>query len=172
MKRPSPARRIALCAVLSALCVAILAVGSLIDVLDFSLALLAGMVVLVAQTEFSRGYGWFVFAVSATLSFLLPVKTPALLFTLFFGWYPLVRFRLVPLKKWLRILIKIVLFNALVALFVFASVFLLGAEREPWWLTALTFVLVNLVFALYEPSLDRVTRFYVLHLQDRLKRFK
>ena len=85
----------------AALVVAILAVGSLIDVLDLTLALFAGVLVMIVDVEFSEGCAWSVFAVSAPLSFLLPVRTAPLLFVLFFGWYPLFRKHIRKLPRWL-----------------------------------------------------------------------
>lgn len=165
MRRNGNARKVAFCAMLSALVVAILAVGSVIGVLDLSLSLIAGAVVLLADLEFSAGYGWSVFAVSGVLSFLLPVKTPAFLFVLFFGWYPLFRKAIFRVKKPVRILIKVTLFEVLTAIYLFVSMHFLGAAEQPFWMTLLIALSANLMFGLYEPALDRVIRFY----EDRLR---
>ena len=122
MKKSGKAKKTAFCAMFAALAVAILAVGSLIDVLDLSLALLAGVVIMIVDLEFSESYAWSAFAVSALLSFLLPVRTASFLYALFFGWYPLFRKHIRTLSRWLRILIKIVLFTLLCAIALFASV--------------------------------------------------
>ena len=168
MKSSGNAKKTAFCAVFAAAIVAILTVGSLIDVLDFSLALIAGTVVMIVDLEFSEGYAWSVFTVSALLSFLLPVRSAPLFYTLFFGWYPLFRKHIRNLSRFLRILIKAVLLNALTTAMLFASVYLFGAEREPLWMILVTFLLANLVMLLYDPALDRLSAFYLFHLRDRL----
>ncbi|MBQ3865460.1 MAG: hypothetical protein II776_01060 [Clostridia bacterium] len=168
MKKESPAKKISLCAVLAATVVAILAVGSLVDVLDISLALVAGAVVMAVDLEFSEGAAWSVFAVSAALSFLLPGKSAVVLYALFFGWYPLFRKHLTRLPKWLAFLLKLLTFDLLMGAYLFLSLRFFGAESGPVWMLALTAVLANLLFLLYDPALDRLAAVYVLRIRPRL----
>ena len=168
MKSSSAAKKTALCAMLAALSVAILAIGTLVEVLDISLAVIAGAAVMLADLEFSEKHGWSVFAVTALLSFLLPNKSPSLLYALFFGWYPLFRRHLASWKKWLRILVKFVLFNALIAAYLSLSLLLIGPLQTPFWMLILTILAANAMFCLYDPALDRLTALYVLRFRDRL----
>ena len=82
---------------MAALCVVILFLGSIVESLDISLAILAGLVVMIVSTEYADRVGFFVFATASVISLMLPVKSAGILFLAFFGWYPLV-------QKWIQML--------------------------------------------------------------------
>lgn len=67
-------------------------IGALFDVLDLSVAALASMCVALVLAELGARWAFLVYAVAAVLSFLLlPVKTPAILFSGFLGFYPITK---------------------------------------------------------------------------------
>lgn len=168
MRDPSNVKKISICAMVAALCVAVMALGSLIDVLDASLSLIAGVLVLIVDLEFTGAYSWSVFLVAAPLSFLLPLKSPAILFAGFFGWYPLVRKALDRLAKPLKWLVKLVFFNLLFALYLSLSILFFGVEEGPGWLLAVTAVLGELFFILYDLALNRFIFLYFMRFRHRL----
>ena len=67
------------CAMLCALSVIILSLGSLIEVLDISVAVFASLLCIYAVIEIGGAYPWLVWLVTSVLALLLlPQKTPAL----------------------------------------------------------------------------------------------
>ena len=85
-------RRLAVSAMLAALGVVLLLLGSFVEVLDLSMAAIASMLVVFAVIEMSRRYGVLIYAVTAVLSLLLlPTKTPALVYAAFAGYYPVLK---------------------------------------------------------------------------------
>lgn len=168
MRDGSGAKKISICALMAALCVAVLALGSLVDVLDASLAMIAGVLVWIVDVEFSSAYAGSVFATAAVLAFLLPMKSPAVLFAGFFGWYPTARKCLDRFPKALQWLVKLLLFNVLMALYLYLSVRLFGVESGPVWLWGVTVALGETLFVLYDLALNRFLFLYFLRFRDRL----
>ncbi len=159
-------KMLALASLAAALCVIVMALGSLVEILDLSLAILAGLIVAIMAQEYGDRWGWAVFAVAGLLSLLLPEKSAGIAFLLFCGWYPIVQKKLHLLKPFLCRLVKEVLFNAVLALDLFLSVKILGAESR--WILAATVVLGNVCFVFYDLLLDRFLLWYIIKLRDRL----
>ena len=72
-------RQLTVCAMLTALGVIFLGIGSLLEVLDISMAVIASICVIITVIEYGKGAPWMVFAATAILSFLLiPNKLPSI----------------------------------------------------------------------------------------------
>ena len=147
---------------------AIHAMGSLMESLDFSLAVISGLLVYVLSVEYGDRMAMGVFGVAGILSLLLPLKTPAVFFLCFFGWYPVAQKKIRKLPPILCRIIKFLLFNAVFALLLFLSA-LVTQTRELWWIYAALAVLGNLCFVLYDLLLDRFLIWYLLKLRKRLR---
>lgn len=77
---------------LAALSTVILFMGTIIDALDLSCAVLAGFAVLAMRIRHGRAGSFAVYCVTAVLSFaLLPNKVPAVLYVFYGGLYPLLK---------------------------------------------------------------------------------
>ena len=155
-------------ALLAALGVVVLAVGALVDVLDLSMAAIASLTVVLAVIELRGPYPYLIYAVTSVLALLLlPVKTPGLLYALFAGYYPIVKrvfeSRFSRPVAWL---LKIILFNAALALCVFLAVRFLMApgtvQRWHYWLL----LIGTPVFLLYDFALTRLITVYLLRWRD------
>lgn len=154
---------------MAALVVAILSVGSLMESLDLSLSIIAGLIIDIVCTEYGYRFGLAVFSVSGLLSlFVLPVKSPAILFLALAGWYPIVQKKINTLKPILARIVKTVIFNAVLILLLVLSFFVTGVP-EVSWIYATLFVLGNACFVLYDLLLDRFFLWYLLKLRKRLK---
>lgn len=78
-------------AVAAALATVIMYIGSLFDKIDLASAFLASVCVAVVMAEVGFRRAIAVYAVSALLAFVvLPSKTVSVLFTAFFGYYPVI----------------------------------------------------------------------------------
>ena len=159
---------LSVCSLMAAMCVAVLSIGSLIESLDITLAMLAGVVVMVVATEYGDRAGFAVFAVAGLLSLLLPGKSPAILFLALGGWYPIVQKKINMLQPLLARVVKFAIFNGVLILLLLVSVGVTGIT-DPKWMYAALFVIGNLCFYLYDRLLDRVMIWYILKLRKRLK---
>ena len=166
--------RLAFCSLLSALGVLILYLGSLLDVLDLSAAVLASFAVVVATIEYGRGAGGLVWATVSVLGLLLLPGLPfaALTFTLFAGYYPILKgifeSRLRPLHSWIC---KLITFELALAVLMLLSLTVLaeGVTPAPYLLLGFA-VLANLVFVVYDIALTRLIAFYIFRLRKHLHR--
>ena len=154
-------------ALMAALAVAIIAVGSLVETLDLSLAVIAGLVVMICATEYGDRVGLAVFAVAGLLSLLLPMRSGPICFLLLFGWYPVAQKKLHQLPPVLCRIVKTLIFNAALALALVLSWYLTGVETK--LIYGALFVLGNLMFVLYDTLLERFLIWYILKIRPRIK---
>lgn len=84
-------RRMVVCALLIALGVVIMMVGSLIDVLDLCTAAVVALACVVVKIEYGRAYPWAVYAGTAILALLLTPQKGAALVYAAFGYYPILK---------------------------------------------------------------------------------
>ena len=165
----------AIAAVASALGVVTLMLGSLVQVLDISMAVIASLFVVFGVIELRGHYPYLIYAVTAILALLLlPVKSAALIYLLFAGYYPIVKALLEGhLPPYLAWILKFVVFNAALGLALLASLKLFVAEIPAewvryWWLI----FLLEPVFLLYDIALTRLITVYVLRWRSRLRFLK
>ncbi len=153
---------------MAATCVAILSIGSVFESLDVTLAVFAGLAVMVIATEYGDRAGFSVYAVAGLLALLLPVKSPAILFLALGGWYPVVQKKINMLRPFAAFFVKILIFNVILAALLILSAVVTGIT-DAKWVYATLFVIGNLCFYLYDVLLDRFMLWYVIKLRKRLK---
>jgi hypothetical protein len=155
---------------LSAVGVVLLWFGSFVQVADISMAVVASLMAVFAVIEYSKGAPWTVFAVTSVLSLLLlPNKSPALMYTLFFGFYPILKERFEKLGKVISWVCKLCVFNISLVLIAVASKLVLAESAAlPVELYIIGFVIAQGVFVLYDVALTRLISFYIYRLRKRL----
>ncbi len=150
------------------MCVAILFIGSLFESLDVSLAILSGLVILIASNEYGDRTAFLVFLVAGAVSILLLANSAALLFIALGGWYPIVQKKLNMLPPVASRIVKTLIFNAVLILLFVLAYFLTGILEIKWMYFTLI-LLGNACFVLYDLLLDRFFIWYLLKLRNRLK---
>lgn len=164
-------RRLAAAAVISALGVVLLWVGSILQVLDLAMAAIVSLLVVFAVIEIRGPYPFLIYAVTSVLSLLLlPVKTPALAYAAFAGYYPMVKAVLERrLARPLSWVVKTVIFVVGVALALLVAVKVL--LQDPSVLLAERWVLLLAipVFVLYDIGLTRMITAYLRRWQGRFR---
>ncbi len=167
-------KKITLCAVLSALCVAVMYIGSFIEVLDISVAAAASIVVFFCSEELGKKYAFAVYGAVSLLSFLLlPQKWVAAYFALFFGIMPITKKLFEKTGKIFSWVLKLLAFNAEVFAFYFVAErldFFEENERSLPYLLVLL-VLANLVFALVDILYDRLQKIYEIKFRARVRKY-
>ena len=150
-------RALTVSAVLCALGVILLALGSLLQILDLTMAAVASFLVIFAVIELGGKYPFLIYVVTAVLSMLLvPYKIAALAYLCFAGYYPMLKALLEGhLSKAWGWVLKIVIFNA---------GFEITATWYYWLLPA-----CSLVFVVYDIALTRLIGAYVYKWRSRFR---
>lgn len=163
-------KSIALCAMMAALCVVILLLGSIITVLDLSCAAAASLVIIFCVIELGGAYPWLVWAVVSVISLLiLPDKFGALVFFAFAGHYPVLKRYIERLPRIAQWAAKLILFNTVLTLIIWVSKTVLGLAESEMNYTPLVYGASNLTFILYDIALTRLITFYIFKLRHRFK---
>lgn len=169
--------KVALAGVLAALSTVLMFLTGVIPIATVVLPAIAGCLLIPVVAELGVAWGFGAFAACGLLSFLLvPDREAALLYLLFFGYYPVVFALLEKLpNRVLRYGVKLALFNCAVFADTAITVFVLGI---PWenieWLGNATpivlLLLAELVFVLYDWNLRGLISQYYLRLQKQVRR--
>ena len=167
-------KKLTVCAMLAALGVILLYLGSFIEVLDISMAVLASFVCIIAVIEYGGSAPWMIYAVISLLgAILLPNKTPVAFFTLFFGFYPILKEKIEKKARAVAWLLKGIVFNLSLAVIVLLAIFALNMTQNSLLTNPFIIIggllLCELVFVLYDIALTRLISFYIINLRKRLK---
>ena len=163
-------KRIAICAMLSALGVVVLGIGSMISVMDISMAVIASLFCIFAVIEFGGSAPWLVFLVTGVLALLLPQKAPAMMYLLFFGYYPIIKEKLEKLPKVTAWILKEAIFQVvLVAMLLLYHFVFMASGTTPWTMYVLIAVIAEIVFPIYDFALTRLITLYIYHLRKRFR---
>ncbi|MBR5323105.1 MAG: hypothetical protein IKU48_06135 [Clostridia bacterium] len=116
--KKSPAKNIAFSAILCALGVIIMFLGAVIETIDITMAALASFLVIVCIIEVGGYMPFLVFATTSTLSMLLlPNKTVAVIYAMYFGFYPILKKYLERLPIIISWIAKFVVFNMAITIY-------------------------------------------------------
>ena len=163
--------RLTLSAVAVALGVILLWLGAMVQVLDLSMAVIVSLLAVFGVIELKSYYPYLIYAATSILSLLLlPVKTTALIYVLFAGYYPILKAvlegHLPRLPCWI---VKIAVFCAGAAgiLLISEKVLLLDLS----WIWAHWYLLLVLIpiFVLYDVVLTRLITSYLNRWRARLR---
>lgn len=172
MTAPKPlkkSKKIALCAILSALSVLVLFVGAVIDVLSMTMAAVAALLVAVVMIEVGDPYPWLVWAVTSALSLiLLPNKLPAIMYFLFGGIYPILKERFERLHYVIAWILKFSSFNAalLIIIWISKSIFYLNDSEIDF--TVPVIILGNIAFLLCDFALSKILLLYLVKIRKHM----
>jgi len=179
-------KKLTLGAVLCALGVVLLSIGSLIQTVDLSAAALASFLCIFAVIELGGAYPWAIYVVTGLLSVILPHFGMAGWFYIaFFGYYPMIKEKVERLSRPVSWLIKMLTLNVALFLCVVISYFLVYASSGKGLLDAfmamfgdgsateifavIMVVLVNAVFVIYDIALTRIISLYINRLRHRFR---
>ena len=155
---------------LCALGVVVLCLGSIVDVLDLSSAALASMIIIMAMVEFGTGWATLIYGATGILGLvLLPVKTPALLYLVFAGYYPIIKLKIEKLGKIVSYIVKVTLFNIALTAVILICKYVLLIPDEIMGAVYLLYIVGNVTFIVYDIALGRIILVYAYYLRDKLK---
>jgi len=167
-------KKLTLTALISALSVVLLALGTLSQVLDLSMAAIVSCFVIFFRVELGGPYPYLFWATTSVCTYLIlpSVGGAGLIFALL-GLYPLLKAyfeRLHPVLSWvLKIVLAVILLGAFIYLAKF--VFLMPDAIFSGWLLPVFFAVALVAFVLYDIALSRMIIYYSLRIRPRIARF-
>ncbi len=174
MRRKSAAARVAYPAILTALALALVYLGSIAPRGNIGIVAAAGVLMAGAVISVGLRAGFLCWAAVSILAFLLaPDKFCALMFAVLFGLYPMVK-SVVESRRWPRILqygVKLAFFNAaLTVLWLVMRAALLSSLPEfmsrGWWIV---YLIGNIVFLLYDFGFSGLIALYIARVDRHIR---
>ena len=169
MKRKSAAARAAYPAILSALALVFVYLGSVAPTGSWGIVAAAGLLPAAAVISIGLKAGFLCWATAALLAFLfVPDKFCALLFGVLFGLYPMVKSLVEQLrKKPVEYVLKLAFFNAAFTIIYLTMAAAVAASipqtlGRSMWILYLT---ANVVFLMYDYGFSRLIALYVARVQ-------
>ena len=170
--------RVAFCGLSVALSIVLFLMGSLVPIAAYAVPLLGSLLLLFLLLEFGAAEAWMTFGAVSILGLLLVPDKEAILFYLFLGYYPIVKWRIDRVSpRQLRLPIKLLLFSAgYAAMIGVLTLFFpaLAGLSEFYLMGIALFVgfclLYLLCMILYDRMLNPIALLYVARLQPRLRR--
>lgn len=165
------ASRAALGGVLAALSLLLLYVAALLPSGRIGMVAVAGLVPAVGVISGGLGTGFLCYAATALLGLLLvPDKGCALLYALFFGLYPMVKNAIERLHRLpAELVLKLVFFNLILVIFLFAFSALLFPLLPQRMQTALPlFGIGNVVFLVYDYGFSKLITCFAARIRKAI----
>lgn len=162
-------RKIAIAAILSALSVVILLLGSIITVLDMTAVALASLLIMLAVIEIGGAYPYLIWLVSGVLSLLLlPDKFGAVLYFAFGGIYPIFKAMFERLHYIVAWVLKFSCFNVMLIIMIIVTNFVLGLPDTGLGFTLPVFALCNFTFFVYDLATTQLVTLYLVKFRKML----
>ncbi len=170
-------RAVAFGGVITALALTLMLLAGVLPTASYSLAALAGMLLvpLVIEFGFKTSVSAFV-AVGLLSMLLLPDKEEGILFCCVLGWYPIAKAPIEKIKSnvlcWV---VKLAVFNLAVVAFYFIStrLFFVSGFQDTvlgQYSIPLLWGMGNLAFIVYDIAMSKLIVLYMRRLHDRLKK--
>ncbi len=162
-------KKLATAAILSALGVVILLLGSVITVLDLTTVALASMLIMLAVIEIGGAYPyliWFVTGILAVL--LLPDKFGAVTYLCFGGVYPIFKAMFERLHYIVAWVLKFSFFNLTLILIVLFANYVFHIPDTGLGFEIALFAVCNVAFVCYDIASTQLITLYLIKLRRRL----
>jgi len=167
--------KITFCAIMSALAVVIM-LTSYFPYLTYAIPAIAGLCSMVVLIEINYKWAFLSYLASAALVFLFGEMESKFLYVFLFGYYPIVKAFIEkinkPIIEWI---IKILILNAsvLIVYGLFSTVFPISLDEFGSFKKygiAILLILANIVFAVYDIAVSRISLVYLNMLHPKVKR--
>ena len=172
MKRRKAVINVAVPAILGALSLVLVYVASIVPSGSWGVVAVAGLIPAAAVISVSMRSGVLCWAGVSILAFILvPGKFCALLYTVLFGLYPIVKAFLERLrKKSVEYFLKLVFFNAaFTMIYLIMKAAVLGSLPAALSVVWLLYLVGNIVFLIYDFGMSKLIALYITRI-DRVMR--
>ena len=171
--------RVALGGIVSALCLVTMFLAGVMPALYLLLPGIAGILLMIIAVEVSKGWAFLTYIAVGLLSLFITFdKEAALIFIMFFGHYPILRFYIqkIPLKA-VRLAVKLILFNVCIMAYFYVTVYILGIKEmlEEFddigkYGGYIMLGISDLVFLFYDFDLDFMYALYCKRLMPKFRK--
>lgn len=163
--------KISVCGVIAALSYCLLAIGSIIEVLDFSAVVIASLGVVFCVAEMGYSYAALTCGVTSLISLLLlpASRFPALVYMLFGGIYPIIKALTENMKKPVRVFLRLLFSNASALLIWFITSWIMPETEYVGKVLLIGFIVImNFAFVLYDVFITRMLTVYFYKWRKQL----
>lgn len=173
--------RVALGGIVAALCLVTMFLAGIIPALYLVLPMAAGILMMIIAVEVNTKWAALTYIAVSILSFFITFdKEAALIFIMFFGHYPILRFYIERIKsRGIRTLFKLAIFNACIIAYFYITVYLFGLTQmlEEFdelgkYGAIIMLALANVIFVLYDYNLKVSHDVYRKRLMPKFRRKK
>ncbi len=173
--------RVALGGIVSTLCLITMFLAGIIPALYLVLPMAAGILMMIIAVEVNTKWAMLTYIAVSILSFFITFdKEAALIFILFFGHYPILRFYIEKIgNKPVRTAVKFILFNVCIISYFYITVYLFGLtqlldEFDDFGKYGgfVILAIVNIIFVLYDYNLKVAHILYRNRLMPKFRRKK
>lgn len=171
--------RVALGGIVSALCLVTMFLAGVIPALYLLLPGIAGILLMIISVEVNTGWAFLTYiAVGLLAMFVTFDKEAALIFIMFFGHYPILRFYIqkIPLG-FIRFIIKLIVFNICIIAYFYITVYIFGLQDmleefdEIGKYGAYIMLCVsNIVFIIYDFDLEFLHKVYLKRILPKFRK--
>ena len=166
-------KKLTLSAMLVAMGVVIMAVGSVTEILDLSTSVLASMLVAFACIEIGAPYNYLVWLATTALSAILyPYSLAWMSYFFAFGLWPIIKGYVERAPRPLWLFLKAIFSLLAIAAVVVTVKLVTGIPlvvTENKWVEAAMYALIFVCFFLYDAAMSAFIRFYLIKLRHRFK---
>lgn len=167
--RSSKTRKVALAAILTAFEVTFMYIACVFPTGNLGFLGIASLFGISAVVELGIVPGLIVYAAAGVLGLImLPSKTLAILFAIFFGPYPVVKALCEKLGRVAEWAIKLVFFNLALTAAVFALEMTLFSVGDRTFTTPVVYLIGNGVFILFDIAVSRAILFYMSRIHPKI----
>ena len=164
-------KNITLSSLLSALIVVLILLGTLIELLDITVAAVCSLIVFVVKIESGGKYPFLVFLTASILALIfIPMSTATLYFLGFFGFYPILKSALRKMPKLLRKTLCILIFNTSMCILMFCFKKIFALQNEPWQIYVALLITSNLFFICFDYLLDVFIFIYIKKIRPKFRK--
>ena len=162
-------KKLAFAAILSALSVVLLYLGSAVTVFDLTAVAFASLLIMVAVMEEGGVYPYLIWLVSGVLSvMLLPDKFGAIVYLCFGGIYPILKAyyeRLHPVLAWI---VKVSTFNTMLLFMILMGKYIIGVKDDVLSFALPLILLCNFTFVIYDVATTHLATLYLVKFRKVL----
>lgn len=157
----SSARKMATCAMVSALSVVLMLLGAVLELGMYAAPMLAGLLTIPVGKLYGRKYQCMVWICVSVLCFMLiPHVEQNLIYFGLLGWYPIVRPSVQKLPKLLGYICKFLIFNGTVIVIESLVMLVLVPEAMTPFFTILLLIVANFTFIAYDSVIPRIEQIF------------
>lgn len=170
--------RLTFCSLIAALSVSIMLLSGVFSVFSYAIPMLSSILMLSVVIETDKGWAFITYLTVSIFSMLLvPNKEAALMYTAFFGFYPILKavFENSVRIRFFSYILKLAVFNLTMVAVFYIGLFLLGIPKAEYeifgiYLPGLILAVGNFAFVLYDILLTRTVLVYIKKIKPYLDR--